>query len=392
MKKRYTGVLAALAAGVLIFSTGLTGEAARIGTITTDGSRVRATADAEGQKVCSLPIDTMVDITDETQSGGKTWYQISFTLDGAQKTGWIRSDLLSVSETEEPAEEQPAEEQPAEGEGGADGSVSTGAYTIQEPAEAYAGADSLEQTTIQVGEQSYTAYQSTATDQLYLVWASGEDGNAGWYWYDPAEETFQQDLGQFSQQGLVNSLQSELTTLKNTSAKSLKQRLYIMVGLGVLSAILLILTIVFAVKSRNAEYEYEDEDDESSGEPDEEEEFEEDEAREKKRGGLFGRRKRDEDEDGDDFDDFVEAAKKKRAEKPKKWVDDSDESAYDDEVYNEAAYDEEEKPDLSLTANLPEIDLSALDEAEKEAEKAAELEDTDEDLDIEILDLDDLNL
>ena len=55
MKKRYTGVLAALAAGVLIFSTGLTGEAARIGTITTDGSRVRATADAEGQKVCSLP-------------------------------------------------------------------------------------------------------------------------------------------------------------------------------------------------------------------------------------------------------------------------------------------------------------------------------------------------
>lgn len=39
MKKRYTGVLAALAAGVLIFSTGLTGEAARIGTITTDGSR-----------------------------------------------------------------------------------------------------------------------------------------------------------------------------------------------------------------------------------------------------------------------------------------------------------------------------------------------------------------
>ena len=81
----------------------------------------------------------------------------------------------------------------------------------------------------------------------------------------------------------------------------------------------------------------------------------------------------------------MEAAKKKRAEKPKKWVDDSDESAYDDEVYNEAAYDEEEKPDLSLTANLPEIDLSALDEA-------AESEDTDEDLDIEILDLDDLNL
>ena len=199
MKKRYTGVLAALAAGVLIFSTGITGEAARIGTITTDGSRVRATADAEGQKVCSLPIDTMVDITDEAESGGKTWYQISFTLDGAQKTGWIRSDLLSVSETEDPAEEQPAEseEQPEESDGGETGSISAGAYTIQEPAEAYTCADSMEQTSVSVGDQTYTAYQSTATDQLYLVWAAKEDGSTGWYWYDPSEETFQQDLGQF---------------------------------------------------------------------------------------------------------------------------------------------------------------------------------------------------
>ena len=267
MKKRYTGVLAALAAGVLIFSTGITGEAARTGTITTDGSRVRATADAEGQKVCSLPIDTMVDITDEAESGGKTWYQISFTLDGAQKTGWIRSDLLSVSETEDPAEEQPAEseEQPEESDGGETGSISAGAYTIQEPAEAYTGADSMEQTSVSVGDQTYTAYQSTATDQLYLVWAAKEDGSTGWYWYDPSEETFQQDLGQFSQQGLVTSLQNELTTLKSTTAKSLQQRLYIMIGLGVLSVILLILTIVFAVKSRNAGYEYEDDDNEDDG-------------------------------------------------------------------------------------------------------------------------------
>lgn len=355
MKKRYTGVLAALAAGVLIFSTGITGEAARTGTITTDGSRVRATADADGQKICSLPIDTMVDITDEAESGGKTWYQISFTLDGAEKTGWIRSDLLSVTETEDPAQEQPAEgeEQPAEDEGGDTGSVSTGAYTIQEPAEAYAGADSLEQTTISVGEQTYTAYQSTATDQLYLVWAAKEDGSTGWYWYDPSEETFQQDLGQFGQQGLVTSLQNELTTLKSTTEKSLQQRLYIMVGLGVLSVILLILTIVFAVKSRNAGYEYEDE---------------------------------DEDEDDDISDDAEET---------------EEEEDDDDDYGGEGVYDG--KKDLSLTDNLPKIDLSALDEAEEEVKKADEPEktvkpkvekpaDADDDLDIEILDLDDLNL
>ena len=360
MKKRYTGVLAALAAGVLIFTSGITGEAARTGTITTDGSRVRATADAEGQKVCSLPLDTIVDITDETQSGGKTWYQISFTLDGAQKTGWIRSDLLSVTETEEPEEEQPAEEEsePVEGEGEETGSAGIGAYTILEPETEYEGADSLDKTTVKVGDQDYTAYQSALSDQLYLVWAAKEDGSKGWYWYDPSEDTLQQDLGQFSQSGLINSLQNELTTLKTTTAKSLSQRLYIMIGLGVLSVILLILTIVFAVKSRNAGYEYEDDDE------DDEDEY---------------------DEEYDEDDDPVE------------------EDTYDEDVYAAPAEEEEEKPDLSLTANLPEIDLSALDEIEEEAEKKTaepkqpkpepETEEAEDDgLDIEILDLDDLNL
>ena len=343
MMKRYTGVLAALAAGILIFTSGITGEAARTGTITTDGSRVRATADAEGQKVCSLPLDTIVDITDETQSGGKTWYQISFTLDGAQKTGWIRSDLLSVTEIEDPQEEQPTEEEsePEEGEGEETGSAGVGAYTILEPEAGYEGADSLDKTTVTVGDQSYTAYQSALSDQLYLVWAAKEDGSTGWYWYDPSEDTLQQDLGQFGQSGLINSLQNELTTLKTTTAKSLSQRLYIMIGLGVLSVILLVLTIVFAVKSRNADYEYEDEEDYSG------------------------------------------------------------ESAYDEDVYDMAACEEEEKPDLSLTANLPEIDISALEEEPEEktsepvekSEPETEPETDEEDgLDIEILDLDDLNL
>ena len=68
-------------------------------------------------------------------------------------------------------------------------------------------------------------------------------------------------------------------------------------------------------------------------------------------------------------------------------------------MYDKAAYDES---DLSLTANLPKIDLSALDEAVEEPKKAEkskdeepkaeEPADADDDLDIEILDLDDLNL
>ena len=130
--KKLRCLAAVLAAGLMISTFGVQVSAARIGTITTDGARVRADADANAQKVCSLPVETNVDITDEKESGGKTWYQISFTLDGAQKTGWIRSDLLSVSETadpEEPAAEEPQEETPA------------AAYTIQEPEESYSDAE-----------------------------------------------------------------------------------------------------------------------------------------------------------------------------------------------------------------------------------------------------------
>lgn len=382
MKKRYKGILAALAVGVLIFGTGLTGEAARTGTITTDGSRVRASADAEGQKVCSLPVDTIVDITDEAESGGKTWYQISFTLDGAQKTGWIRSDLLSVTETEETTESAEGEaeaEESTEGESETAEAVSAGAYTIQEPESDYENADSLDKTTISIGDQEYTAYQSLLADQLYLVWASKEDGSTGWYWYDPSEETFQRDLGQFSQQGLVNSLQNELTTLKSSSAKSLSQRLFIIVGLGVVCLILLILTIVFAARGKRTDDVYEDEDDDPAivepedeepdleeDEPDEEPEEEEyEEEKPKKRKSLFGRKKRGQKEEDEEEDDSP---------------------------YDELIYEEKEKQDFSLTADLPEIDLSALDEeAEEKVEEVIE-EELDEDPEIEILDLDDLNL
>ena len=398
MKRRYTGVLAALAAGVLIFGAGITGEAARTGTITTDGARVRASADANGERICSLPNDTIVDITDEAESGGRTWYQISFTLDGAEKTGWIRSDLLSVTETEDPVEETPTEETGAE-----EAPVAGDGYTIQEPSDAYEGAENMEVTTVSWGDESYTAYQADGETQLYLVWASKDGGNADWYWYDPAEETFQRDLGQFGMQGLVTSLQNELTELKSTSAKSLAQRLYIMIGLGVLSVILLILTIVFAVKSRNAGYDYYDEDeddldDSEDEEPDDDYEDDFEEEKPKKKRGLFRRRSRDEfeddeedEEEDDDFDEFVEAVNKKRTKKEVK-------DAYDDVVYAQVSRKQEEtrSQDEEVTDKLPEIDMSALEGEEKPADKpkkeTEEPAEEDDGLDIEILDLDDLNL
>lgn len=371
--------LAVLAMCAVFLASGITGLAARTGKITTDGARVREDADAEARKICSLPVDTTVDITDEKESGGKTWYQVKFTFEGKETTGWIRSDLLSVTETEDPGEaEPPAEsEEPQEEEPSA-----PAAFTIQEPPEAYAGAEYLTETYVEADGQNFTAYQSDESEGLYLVWASGADGEAGWYWYDPAEGTFQLDQGQFSSQGLIKALQKEMATLKESSAKRLSQRLYIIFGLGALSLILLTVVIVLAMKLRNAEYEDFD---------DEDEEDEEDDYEEKKPAGrkLFSRRREDdEDEEADDFDDFLAAVKEKR-------LEDEDDGSADFSMS-----EEEEKPDLSLTANLPEIDMSAIEDVEEETapmqpEDTEDVEDGDEDddgFDIEILDFDDLNL
>ena len=374
---KYVGGLAVCAACVLFLSAGLQGQAARTGTVSVESARVRQEASTSAGIAGSLSSGDTVTIVDETESGGSTWYQVSYTQDGEEVTGWLRSDLLSVSESEEPEEttEEPQETEEPE--------TPVAVYTIQEPSEA-PSADYLTQTSVQAGDTSYTAWQADADSAVYLVWASAADGSAGWYWYDPAQNTFQQDLGQFGSEGLVTALQNELTTLKESSAKGLSLRLYIIIGLAVLSVVLLVLVIVFAVKLRNADYEYEYDDDDDDYDDDEGEDGYEEEKPKKK--GLFGRgRNAEEDDEGDDFDDFMEAVKKKRSE---------DASASDDEEEPE----EDEKVDLTLTANLPEIDMSAVEEVEKKAgktapkpAKAAEADD-DEDFDIEILDLDDLNL
>ncbi len=237
------------------------------------------------------------------------------------------------------------------------------------------------------------------------MYASREDGSSGWYCYDPQEGTFQRDMGQFSggagegqePEGLIDALQGELTQLKEDQEKQLSQRLYIIIGLGVLSAVLLILVIVFAVKYRNSEYEYYDDEDEEDDIP---------VRRRKLSAGT-----EESEEPGSDFDEFVAAVRKKWSEDDDyqdddyydedEYPDEEDEYPDEDGEYPEDEYEEyeDEEPDQGVpgdTIELPEIDMSAILEIEEEAKgqsqkRAADEEDMDE-FDIEILDFDDLDI
>ncbi len=404
MKARFTRWVALCVASMMLMLYGMTGLAAQTATVNVDNVNVRTQASAESDRVCKVAKNTEMAIVDQTTgSDGNVWYSVTFTHEGTEKSGWIRSDMVTVSETEEPAGE-------GEGEGGGS-PVSVGGYFIQEPAETYPASDVLSQTGIQVGEESFTAWVVdagvTGGRELYLVWASDGGGNQGWFYYDPQDQTFQREMGQFSgggagePEGMIQSLQGELANLKEESAKNLSQRLYIIIGLSALSLILLILVIVLAVKLRGTEYEYYDDEDEDN----EDDDYYEEEPK-KKRGGLFRRRDKEEDEDDDDeksdFDDLLVAVKKK-------WAEEEEQEAYKEsyeEDYGEEPYDEpeemEEEEEFS-ESDLPEIDMSAVLEVEEEAAKEKKgkkakvkepdpIEEDMEDFDIEILDLDDLDL
>lgn len=384
------GTVAALCAACMLFLTmGMTGWAARTGNVRVDNVNIRSDASTESNRVCKLPINTTVNIIEEvTGSDGNVWYSITFTLDGAEKAGWIRSDMLTVSETEEP-----------EGEISTGGSTS--AYTIQEPIESYQGSDALTQTTVTVGDQSYTAWQVNAEltggQELYLVAAAKGDGSIGWFYYDPAEETFQRDLGQFAAggeeepEGLIEALQEELSTLKESSGKQLRTRLYVIIALAALCVILLVIAIIFILKYRNTEYEYYDE--EPDGESEEDDEDDEDEEPVRKKRGLFRRREEEEEADDDeDFADFFAAAREKQSQEA-------------DAVEEKAIPPSGKK--VFATEELPEIDMSAILAVEKEAgkvqqemqepvktetPKTEEESDHLDDFDIEIIDWQDLGL
>ena len=379
---RFYKGLAACAACLLFLTAGITGLAARTGTVQPDNVNVRKEAGAGSDRVCQLSSGTSVTILDETQAGDGTWYHVSFTYEGAETEGWIRSDMLSVSE--ETGGEEPQNPD-----------TSIGGYTIMEPEEAREVSGALTQTELPVGEEYRTAWlvNTDLTDgrELYLVYAAREDGSTNWFYYDPAEGTFQRDVGQFSggaggeqeSEGLIEALQNELTQLKETQEKQLSQRLYVIIGLGVLCVILLILVIVIAVKYRNSEYEYYDDEDE------------EDDIPVRRRKSSAGTEEPA--EPGSDFDEFVAAVRKKWSEDH----EDEDDDYYDEEEEDEEPEDEYEDDEADEgvpgdTIELPEIDMSAVLEAEEEARnqarrRAGEEEDTDE-FDIEILDFDDLDL
>lgn len=210
---------------------------AQYATITVQAAKIRSAPSTNDSVVESLQNGTQVVVSGQSNgaSDGKVWYYITFTgADNAEKTGYVRSDLVTLGDMVPVPEEEPIpEEEP-----------------VQEPQE----------TVRQDYEVSFK--------------------NGAWYLINNVEGNEQELLP------LLDAGKQENDAADADTKKMVGQRIAIVV-LGVVAAALLIVVVIMAIKLRDAYYEdYEDDEDEDEDEEEEDSADEEEDITLRRRGRV----------------------------------------------------------------------------------------------------------
>lgn len=266
-------VLLSCTAGVLTFAGIADQNAVTVwaapssGVCMTDNVVVRESA-VDGAMVGGLSEGQEVTIQDETQGeDGKTWYEITYEVNGSERTGWVRSDLIDTAgdTTAEPDEDQDNPSIQLE--------TGTGNVTLTNiPEEESAKlSDRFVQSVCEFEEGSVTAYQLSTADDLvaedaslvdfYYVYGTNELGVSGWYVYDANEGTIQRNLSNM-QYEIPAEPEKDAVSETGFEMDSISEML---IGvLAVVCLLLLVLAIIFSIRYRRLRrlLEEETEDDE----------------------------------------------------------------------------------------------------------------------------------
>ena len=246
-----------------------------------------------------------------------------------------------------------------------------------------------------IGGQAVRAWSFPAAyeaDGFYLIYGTDQDGNTSFFIYDQDEGTVITAPDSILTMSDDSSIyQSQLKNSQETYQKTLRQRMWIIIGLAALCFILLIALTASMTRNRHIREQYtEDYDDEA-------------------RIGERERTRRYEEDDYDDYDEEydddygeepepVNARREKTPERdprvrtiPRE-PEPSEEPAYD-EFSEEPEYDEfSEEPEYDEFSEEPEYDeLSEEPEYEESPEEARHDAPAEEDDDLEFFDLDDLD-
>ena len=323
------------AACCLMLAAGFPSMAAKEGKVVVNSANVRSEASQDSQSQGHMTAGMTFTVTEEaTDASNHVWYHVTYTSEGAEKTGWIRSDMAEITSEGEP--EEPEIPENPEGEIATGTDISIQGITLREPDSLPEAQEGLSASQVTIGGNIYTALAVdgglTGGAEFYLVYAEDASGFADWYFYDAGQGTLQRNVGQFTSggsgsDGLLQALQEENEKLKENKEDGISIRNFIILGVGALCLILLIVVIVLAVKMSRIEFidddEYDDDDgedyeDEEKDDYDEDEEesdlswmqaaWEEKKAADKKKKGLKVLQRKEEPEEEDDWeeDDLLE--------------------------------------------------------------------------------------
>ena len=193
-------------------TTNVTNVDAKPAYIAGDVVNIRSQASASSDLIAKAQKNTEVTVTGETTaSDGYKWYKVSFTADGANKTGFIRSDLLTFTKpTNKPAEtnidsttttpdnpDTTTTEDPGTTDPGTDVPAEPEDTTPDEPAEVKKGItplqpfeapenlpDGFEEVKLETGEKVWHK------GDFYIIYGMNEREITGWYVLDEKNSTY----------------------------------------------------------------------------------------------------------------------------------------------------------------------------------------------------------
>ncbi len=161
-----------------------------------------------------------------------------------------------------------------------------------------------------INEKEFPVWQDSTKEDMYVLYAMGSGGEAGYYQYDAAENTYQRmELPTAEKSGEKTNKSSGLGKLQSFIDKNLVV-MVLVTGLGMIVLIVVLVTLAIKLHHRNTElddlydeYGIDDEEDD-----DYEDDYREPTVKEKK--GMFGKRRReeefDEENDFEEYDDYEE--------------------------------------------------------------------------------------
>lgn len=188
-----------------------------------------------------------------------------------------------------------------------------------------------------LNEKEFPVWQDSTKEDTYIIYAMNNNGETGYYQYDPSENTYQRVEISSDDEDSSKKNAGILGKIQNFIEKHLA--LIVLVG-GLGGIIILVVLIVLGVKLHNRNAELDELYDEYG--IDEEEDEPEEPVKEKK-GGLFGKRKKDEDE----FEEYEE--------------DSFDEDDFEDDYEDEYDFEDDFEDDFGREDRFDTVELSSFE-------------------------------